>query len=202
MVGAAVAEREDEGLVAEREPEQLVAEADPVHRHLAEQRPDRLHLVDEDGGVAGAVRDEDGARPRLEDRVGVPPARHDVRLDAALGEAARDRALRAEVDDDDPRPGADRVRLLGADGAVERAAVDRRLRERAGVERVGVAVAERAAERRCAFRIRFTSVRVSTPESATTPRLRSQAANAGRASRMTTASHCTRSDSIRASSTP
>jgi hypothetical protein len=147
VVRAAVAEGKSERLVPEREPEQLVAEADPVHRHLPEQRADRLDLVDEDGRVAGAVRDEHGARPRLEDRVGVPPARHDVRLDPGGGEARRDRALRAEVDHDHARPGADGVRLLGADGAVERAAVDRRLGERAGVERLLVSVSQRTAER-------------------------------------------------------
>ena len=146
VVRAAMAERQLEGLVAEREPEQLVAEADAEERHPAEQRADRLDLVGEHGRVAGAVRDQHDARLGLEDRVGVPRARHDVGLEPGVGEPARDRALRAEVDDDDARPGADRVRLGRADLAVERPAVDERLGERARVELLDRRVAERAAQ--------------------------------------------------------
>ena len=134
MVRAAVTEGQLERRVAEREPEQLVAEADAEERHAAEQRADRLDLVGEHGRVAGAVRDQHRARLRLEDRVGIPGARDDVRLEPGVGEPARDRALRAEVDDDDPRAGADREGLGRPDLAVERPAVDRRLGERARLQ--------------------------------------------------------------------
>ena len=66
--------------------------------------PDRLDLLDEHRRVARAVPDQHDARVGLEDRVGVPGARHDVRLDARVREPPRDRVLHAEVDDDDPRP--------------------------------------------------------------------------------------------------
>ena len=146
MVRAAMAERELEGLVAEREPEQLVAEADAEERHPAEQVADRLDLLGEDGRVAGAVRDQHDARVGLEDRVGVPGARDDVGLEPRVGEPARDRALRAEVDDDDPRARRRPRTAPGADLPVERAAVDERLGERAGVELLDRRVAERAAQ--------------------------------------------------------
>src|SRR5262249_59473113 len=70
----------------------------------------------------------------------------DVRLEAGRRGALRDRALRAEVDDGDTRAGSDGERLLRADLAVERPAVDRRLGERARVQLVDRRVAERAAD--------------------------------------------------------
>src|SRR5436309_7817818 len=131
MVRAAMAEVELEGVVPEREPEQLMAEANAEERHGAEQVADRLDLAGEHGRIAGPIRDQHRARLRLEDRVGIPRTGNDERLEAGMREPLRDRALRAEVDDRHARPGADGKRFLRADLAVEWAAVDRRLVERA-----------------------------------------------------------------------
>ena len=158
VVRAAVAELELERLVAEREPEQLVAEADAEERHPAEQ----LRIVStwsvRTAGSPGPFAISTTRGVGLEDRVGVPRARDDVRLEAGVGEPARDRALRAEVDDDDTRAGADRERLVRADLPVERPAVDQRLGERARVQLLDRRVAERAAQRR---RRRGSSARAS-----------------------------------------
>ena len=59
MVGAAVTERQLEGLKAHRAAEQLVAEADAPHGLLADERAHGLDDVVERGGVARAVGQED-----------------------------------------------------------------------------------------------------------------------------------------------
>ena len=59
VVGAAVAERQLEGLEADRAAEQLVAEADADDRPLADQLADGLDDVVERRRVAGAVGEED-----------------------------------------------------------------------------------------------------------------------------------------------
>src|SRR5438874_7171228 len=146
MVRAAMAEVELERVVPEREPEQLVAEADAEEGNLPEKTPDRLDLVGEHGGIAGPVRDQHRAGLRLDDRAGIPPAGDDVRLEPRVCEPLRDRALGTEVDDGDARPGADCERLLCADLAVERAAVDRRLGERTLTQFLDRRSAERAAD--------------------------------------------------------
>ena len=76
VVGAAVAERQLEGLKADRAAQQLVAEADAPHRLLPDELAHGLDDVVERRRVAGAVGEED--------RVGV------------LGEQLRGRA-RARV---------------------------------------------------------------------------------------------------------
>ena len=97
-------------------------------------------------GSPGPVADEHRAGRELEDRVRVPVARDDRDLDAGRREPARDRALAAEVDEDDARAGADEVRLVRPTCAVERPAVDRRLGERARMELRDRRVADGAAE--------------------------------------------------------
>jgi hypothetical protein len=62
MVCTAVAEMKLEGVAPEREPEQLVAEADAEDGTPVEEPADRLHLVREDGRVAGPVRDQHDLR--------------------------------------------------------------------------------------------------------------------------------------------
>ena len=149
MVRAAVAERELERLVAEREPEQLVAEADAEERHAAEQRADRLDLLRRARpGRRGRSPISTTLRVGLEDRVGVPRRPGTTYASSpAAASRLRDRALRAEVDDDDARA---RRRPSTARScrrcAVERAAVDGRLGERARAELLDRRVAERAAQ--------------------------------------------------------
>ena len=158
VVRAAVPERELERPQAERERDELVAEADAEERHAAEQVADGLHRPVELGGVAGPVADQHHRRLELEHGVRVPRAGDDHRLDARLDEPAHDRALAAEVEDDDARAGADGVRLghAGRERGWRRGElrlrehprpVDVRLRERAGVKLLGRGGAERAAHR-------------------------------------------------------
>ena len=119
---------------------------------------DRLDGALELGRVAGAVADQHRRRLELEHLVGAPRAGDDDRLDAGLDEPAHDRALAAEIEHDDSRPGAERVRLAHA--GLERGRrrgelrlrehprpVEVRLRERAGVQLLGLRRAERAAHR-------------------------------------------------------
>ena len=107
-------ERKLEGVEAERKPDELVAEADAEERHPPEQLAHRLDRAVELGGVAGAVADQDNCRVELEHRVRVPVARNDDRLEARLDETADDRALAAQIEDDDSRTGSDRVGLAHA----------------------------------------------------------------------------------------
>ena len=164
---------------------------------------DRLDLVDEHRRVAGAVADQHrrAGRPRGSRRRPTSPGTTYASTPASR-EPVRDRALHAEVDDDDARARADRVRLLRPRLARQRVAVDERLGERALAQLLDRRVAERAAQHAAVADLAHERARVDRRSSATTPRSRSQAANSGRASRITTPSHCTRSDSIRASSTP
>ena len=191
MIRAAVAEGELEGLVPEGEPEQLMAEADTEERRAAEQCADRLDLGGQHRRVAGAVRDQHRARLGREDRVRAPLARDDVGLEAGVGEPARDRPLRAEVDDDDARAGADRRRPRS------RRPGGRAAGRRSAARRAPARAAPRPSPRRARSggrRRRGSCARASAcrrRSSATTPRSRSQAANSGRTSRMTTPSHCT-----------
>ena len=60
VVGAAVAERQLEGLEADGAAEQLVAEADAPDGLAPDDLPHRLDDVGERGGVAGPVGEEDG----------------------------------------------------------------------------------------------------------------------------------------------
>ena len=66
MVGAAVAERQLEGLEPDRPAEQLVAEADAEHGPLADQLADGVDDVVEGRRVARAVGEEDQVRIALE----------------------------------------------------------------------------------------------------------------------------------------
>ena len=75
VIGAAMAEGELEGLEAERETEELVPEADSEQRHPPDKRQHRLDGILELGGIAGAVADEHGLGPQLENRLGIPVAR-------------------------------------------------------------------------------------------------------------------------------
>ena len=198
VVGAAVAERELEGLQAEREPDELVAEADPEERHLPEQLAHRLDRAVELRRVAGAVADQHRRRVELEHGLGVPRAGHDDCLDARLGETPHDRALAAEVEDDDAWAGADGERLRHARVERRRGRCELGLREHARPvevrvgERAGVQLLRRAvpSAQRIApsSRRRRTSARVSTSSSATTPRCASQSDQSGRARRITTPS--------------
>src|SRR5438552_9554057 len=119
-----------EGLETERQAEQLVAEADPEEGYLTDEGARRVDRHGEDGRIAGPVPDQDRTRARLEDRLGVPVAGHDVQLEPCRRQPLRNRALATEVDERHPWAGADRVGLVRPDPARQRAPVDRRLRER------------------------------------------------------------------------
>ena len=73
VVGAAVAERQLEGLEPDRAAEQLVAEADAEHGPLADQLADRVDDVVERRRVAGAVGEEDEVGIAVEDLLGAEP---------------------------------------------------------------------------------------------------------------------------------
>ncbi len=197
VVRAAVAEGELEGLVPEGEPEQLVAEADTEERHAAEQR--RASSRSGRSSTAGspgpfAISTARGSASRIASAS--HDARHDVGLEAGVGEPARDRALRAEVDDDDARAGADRVRPRS------RRPGGRAAGRRSAARRAPARAAPRPAPRRARSgatppsRILRTSVRVSTSGQRDDARGRAaRPRTPGGTSRMTTPSHCTRSDS-------
>ena len=99
-------------------------------------------------GSPGPLPISTARRVELEDASASQVAGHDDRLEPRLGEPAHDRALAAEVEDDDARAGADRERLGHA--RVERGRrrrelglreharpVEVRLRERARVQLLG-----------------------------------------------------------------
>ena len=156
MVRAAVSERKLERPQAEREPDELVAEADAEERRAAEQVADGLHRPVELGRISRAVADQHRRRLELQHGLRVPRPWDDHGLEARLDEPADDRVLAAEVEQDDPRTGADGVRLGYA--RLERGRrrgelrlgehprpVDVGLRERAGVQLLGRGAPERAA---------------------------------------------------------
>src|SRR5436190_9749884 len=62
VVGAAVAERQLEGLEADRPAQELMPEADPEHRHLADDAAYRLDHVVECRRIARPIRKEDRIR--------------------------------------------------------------------------------------------------------------------------------------------
>ena len=103
VVGAAVAERQLEGLQARRAREQLVAEADAEHRLGRQQRADVLDDVVQRGGVAGAGHEEEAVGVARQQLLGGARAREDLERRAAAGEVADDRALDPGVQRDDPR---------------------------------------------------------------------------------------------------
>ena len=133
VVRAAMPERQLERGEVQREAEQLVAETDAEERHAAEELADARNRPVEHRRIARPVPDQHCAWLELEDRVRVPVAGDDGHLEAGLGEPPRNRPLTAEIEECEPRARADEVRLLGADAAVERPPVDRRLRERTSV---------------------------------------------------------------------
>ena len=213
VVCTSVPEGELERPQAESEADELVAEADAEERRAAEEVADGLHRAVELRRVAGAVADEHHRRLELEHGFGVPRARNDHDLDARLGQPANDRVLAAEVEQDDARAGAHRVRLGHA--SLERGwrrrelrfrehprPVDVRLRERAGVQLLSARAIPSAQRIAPSSRRRRTSALVSISSSATTPRCASQADHTGRARRITTPSVQTRLDSSSRSSTP
>ena len=74
MVAAVMAERQLECLAADCPAEQLMAETDAEHRHLAQQRGDRIDRITDLGRVAGPIRQE---------HAGGPPGQHvHCRVDA------------------------------------------------------------------------------------------------------------------------
>ena len=106
LIDAAVAEGQLVGLETERAAEQLVAEADAEVRHpSAEHLLQQLDVALACGGVARAVREEDGGRGRqalLRRAPTVDPAADD---DAEGGEREDgDRELHAEVGDREAHP--------------------------------------------------------------------------------------------------
>ena len=178
VVGAAVAERQLEGLEADRAAEQLVAEADAEHRPRADELAERVDDVVERGRVAGAVGEED--------RVGV------------AGERARP-AWRCTGAARPSRRAATRLRTIEPLMPVSIAAIRGRRRRRAWSARAGVtsrarsrpviggsaAISSRASRSAIrsgktppriapASRMWRTSARVSTPVIAGTPQSPSQ----------------------------
>ena len=92
VVGAAVAERQLEGLQADRAAQQLVAEADAAHRPLADELAHGLDDVVQRRWVAGPVGQED--RVGVAGQQLVRPRRARVQRDpgAARDQVAHDRA--------------------------------------------------------------------------------------------------------------
>ena len=104
MVGAAVAERQLEGLQADGAAEQLVAEADAPHGLDADELAHRVDDVVQRRRVAGAVGEEDGVGvvgEQLLARELVHGMQRHAR--AARDELAHHRGLDAGVDHRDPR---------------------------------------------------------------------------------------------------
>ena len=106
VVGAAVPERELEGLQAGRAREQLVAEADSEHRLADEQRADRVDDVVERRRVARPGHEEEPVGVAGQQLVGRRRAGVELELNATLYEVANDRALDARVERDDAKPTA------------------------------------------------------------------------------------------------
>jgi hypothetical protein len=213
VVGAAVAERELEGLQAEREPDELVAEA-RSRRCGPARGSSRTVLHDravELRRVAGAVAEQHRRRGELEHGIGVQvPGRRPPRLPVSTEAAGRSSACsrgRALTDATGPAPTVNGSRSSQARARVGVEASSG-LREHArpvegwGVgERVGVQLrrrgrAERAAHRTVSRRRPYERTRVDF-SSATTPRCASQSRPAGRARRITTPSVQTSPDSSR-----
>ena len=149
----------------------------------AEQVADRLDRADEHGRVAGAVRDQHRARPRRRGSRRRPTSRGTTSTSSPA--AASRRGIerfqpRSTTTTRGPAPTAYGSRVPTC--AVERPAVDRRLRERARVELLDRRVAERAAQRRRRRGSCRTSVaRVDARRARRRRGSRSHAANAGRA---------------------
>ena len=137
-------------------------------------------------------------------------ARHDCHLEPCLGEPAHDRALAAVVEDDEPRAGADRERLLHHHPERQLGCrrftllvprdVDVRLRARERDELVDGRLAERAAHR--AVLAHAAHERASVDLLERNNALVGEPVLEGRARRMTTPRVCTAADSMRAGSTP
>ena len=106
VVAAVVPERQAPGAGAGGLAEQLVTQADAED---GDTRPEQLahhvHLGGEQGGVAGAVRQQDAIGVPLEQRGRGGGGRHHHQLGAAAAERAQDVALEAVIDDRHPPPG-------------------------------------------------------------------------------------------------
>ena len=204
VVGAAVAERELERLVPEREPEQLVAEADPEHAAPARaargsSRPGRRARPGRRGRSRRARR---AAAPRGSRRRPTSAARRTPRPRRRRDGVGIERfEPRSTTTTRGPAPTAygssvptarssGRPSIGGSASArAWSSSTDRRRRARSGA---AVRVADPLHER----------ARVDAGERDHAAARGARPRTPGRASRITTPSHCTRSDSMRASSTP
>src|SRR5947209_7696852 len=101
LIAAAMAEFKFVGCGANRAAEELVAEANAENGDLAERTLDGGDGVVEDGGVAGAIADEEAVGAMLEYFGGCRIWRKDRDAHAALREMAEDVVLRAAVEGDD-----------------------------------------------------------------------------------------------------
>ena len=100
VVGAAVAERQLEGLEADRPAQELMPEADPEHRHLAHHAAYRLDHVVECRRIARPIRKEDRIRLARKQLFRRGSGRVQLQAHAALAQIADDRALDAGVQSD------------------------------------------------------------------------------------------------------
>src|SRR4029079_15730634 len=100
MVGAAVAERELEGLEPDRSAQQLVAEADAEHPSAADPFANRVDDVAEGRRIARAVRQQDQVRIVLQDLLGRDGARQRGQPAVTLAELPDDGELDPGVDPD------------------------------------------------------------------------------------------------------
>ena len=103
VVGAAVPERELEGLEADRPAQELVAEADAERRAPADEVAQRGDDVVERRRVAGAVGQEDRVGLAGQQVLGARAARVQLQPHATAQQVAHDRALDAGVDRHDAR---------------------------------------------------------------------------------------------------
>src|SRR4051812_35786876 len=99
VVGAAVPERELEGLEAGRERKQLVAETDAEERYAPDQLGDDGSLRRERSRVARAVGEDDAVVPGGEERLSVGRVRIDGHACPRGDRALDDRALAPVVED-------------------------------------------------------------------------------------------------------
>ena len=102
LVAAAMTELELEGLSPERVAENLVAQANAEDRLFADERPDGLVGVGNDGRIARAVREKNAVRVGRERLVRRRRGGENPHLKAVLAQPAQDVGLQAEVEGRDP----------------------------------------------------------------------------------------------------
>src|SRR5215218_3904543 len=199
MVGAAVPERELEGVEPYRATEELMAEADPHDGPLAHHSAHRLDDVLERRRIAGTVGEEDEVRVAGEDILRAAAAGQQGETATPLAELPNDRELDPSIDPHHVRAVARELdRCLRRHGAREVGAGHRRLRvdTRPGVGLRGLGREDPAPHRAAIAGTPQAASQSSQPPSA------SAQSSPFFASRMITARAWGRSDSMAPALTP